>query len=118
MKLIFFVYLNFNQKVTESGNKSIDIKSQLEHKIQSQETKDKRWIFDKIISKRTIFLTGDLFGSRYVKSHLRSNAILKIENKDRFCFLWSTLACENDHPSSVRNYRQYFNELSIQSFDF
>ena len=55
MKLIFFVYLNFNQKVTESGNKSIDIKSQLEHKIQSQETKDKRWIFDKIISKRTIF---------------------------------------------------------------
>ena len=118
MKSIFFVDLNINQNVTESVSKNIDLKSQLEHKIQSQETKDNRWIFDKIFSKTTIFLTGDLFGSRYVKSPLRSNAILKVENKDRYCFLWSILACENDHPSSVRNYRQYFNELSIQSFDF
>ena len=29
MKLIFFVNLNFNQNVTDSGNKNIDIKSQL-----------------------------------------------------------------------------------------
>ena len=56
MKLIFFVNLNINQIVTESVNKNIDIKSQLEHKIESQETKDRGWIFDKIISKRTIFL--------------------------------------------------------------
>ena len=53
-----------------------------------------------------------------MKIPLRSNAILKIENKDRYCFLWSVLACENDHPSRVRNYRQSFNELGIQSFDF
>ena len=51
----FFVNLNINQIVTESVNKNIDIKSQLEHKVQSQETKIREWILDKIISRRTIF---------------------------------------------------------------
>ena len=119
MKLISFVDLNINQNVTDSGNRNIHIKSQLEHKIQSQETKKRGWIFDKIISKRTnFFKTGDLNGARYVKIPLRSNAISKTENKDRYCFLWLILACESDLPSRVRNYRQSFNELSFQSFDF
>ena len=56
MKLIFFVDLSINQNVTESGNKNIDIRFQLEHKIQGQETKGRGWITDKIILKRTIFL--------------------------------------------------------------
>ena len=90
MKLISFVDLNINQNVTDSGNRNIHIKSQLEHKIQSQETKKRGWIFDKIISKRTnFFKTGDLNGARYVKIPLRSNAISKREKKDRLCFLWS-----------------------------
>ena len=53
---------------------------------------------------------------------MRSNAILKIENNDKYCFLWSKLAslhpCNNNHPNRVSNYRQYFNELKIQGFDF
>ena len=119
MRFLFFVNLNINQNVTEAGNENIDIKSQLEHKIQSQETKDRGWIFGEIFSKRTNFVkTGDLKGARYVKIPLRSNAILRIENKDRYCFSWSFLACENDHPSRVRTYRQSFIEISIQSFDF
>ena len=38
------------------------------------------------------------------------------------CFLWSILAslhpCKNNHPTRVSNYKQNFNELNIQVFDF
>ena len=51
----FFVNLNINQIVTESGNKNIDIKSQLEQKIQSRGTKVKGLIFDKNYFKENNF---------------------------------------------------------------
>ena len=58
----------------------------------------------------------------YVKIPLRSSAILNIENKDKYCFIWSILAylhpCNNNHPNRVSNYKQYSNELNIQGFDF
>ena len=61
-------------------------------------------------------------GSNYVKVPLRTNAILKIENNVKFCFIWSILAsrhpCNNNHPNRVSNYKQYFDELNIQGFDF
>ena len=38
------------------------------------------------------------------------------------CFLWSILVylqpCNNKHPNRVSNYRQYFNEVNIDEFDF
>ena len=53
---------------------------------------------------------------------MRSNAILNIENIDKNCFLWSILAslypCNVIHPNRVSNYRQNFNELNINGFDF
>ena len=53
-------------------------------------------------------------GSNYVKIPLRSNAIVNIEYSDKYCFLWSKLAClhpcKNDHSTRVPNYKQYFNE--------
>ena len=53
---------------------------------------------------------------------MRSNAILNIENIDKYCFLWSILAClqpcNNNLPNRVSNYKQYFNELNKQGFDF
>ena len=53
---------------------------------------------------------------------MRSSAILNDQNNDKFCFIWSFLAslhpCENDHPKRVSNYKQYFNELNINGFDF
>ena len=68
------------------------------------------------------YKTNDLNGSNYVKIPLRSNAILNIENNDKNCFLCSILAslypCNINHPNRVSNYRQYFNELNIQGFDF
>ena len=46
----------------------------------------------------------------------------KYRNHCKYCFSWSILAylhpCENSHPSRVRNYIQYFNELNSDGFDF
>ena len=72
----------------------------------------------------TIFFykTGELNGSNYTKIPLRTNAIMNIENNEKYCFIWSILAshhpCNNNHPNRVSNYKQYFNELNINGFDF
>ena len=72
--------------------------------------------------KVSFYKSTELNGTSYVKIPLRSNAILNIQNNDRYCFIWSILAslhpCENTHPSRVNIYIQYFNELNFQSFDF
>ena len=117
------INLKFNHNLTKSDIDNIDIRSQLEHQIQIQETKESGWIFDKINSmKISFYKTTELDGISYVKIPLRSNAILIIQNNDKYCFIWSILAsllpCESTHPSRVNNYIQYFNELNFQSFDF
>ena len=118
-----YMNLKINHNLTESDIDNIDIRSQLEHQIQIQETKNSGWIFDKINSmKISFYKTRELDGTSYVKFPLRSNAILNIQNIDKYCFIWSILAslhpCENDHPNRVNNYIQYFNELNFQNFDF
>ena len=118
-----YINLKINKNLTESDIDNIDVRSQLEHQIQIQETKDSRWIFDKINSmKISFYKTKELNGTSYVKIPLISNAILNIQNNDKFFFIWSILAslhpCENTHPSRVNNYIQYFNELNFESFDF
>ena len=70
------------------------------------------WRFDKINSMIVYFhKTGELKASNYVKTPLRSSAILNTENDDKNCFLCSLLAylCpfNNNHPNSVSNFRQY-----------
>ena len=85
--------------------------------------KDSGWRFDNINSTIVYFFkTGELNGSNYLKIPLRSNAILNIENIDKYCFIWSILAslfhCNNKHPNRVSNYKQNFNELNIKGFDF
>ena len=118
-----FINLNINKNLTENDIDNIDIISQLEQQIQIQETKESGWIFDKINSMQTKFYkTGELNGSNYVKIPLGSNALTNFENNDKYCFIWSILAslhpCENDNPNRVSNYKQYFNELNINGFDF
>ena len=107
--------LNINQNLTESDNDNIDVRSQIEHQKQVQETKESGWIFDKINSmKISFYKTVELNGTSYVKFPLRSNAILNVQNIDNYCFIWSILAslhpCENDHPNRVSNSLQYFIE--------
>ena len=66
--------------------------------------------------------TGELNGSNYVKISFRNSASVNTENDDKYCFLWSILAylhpCNNNHPNRDSNYKQYFNELDVQGFDF
>ena len=53
---------------------------------------------------------------------MRTNAIVNIENNNKYCFIWSILAnlhpCNNNHPNRISNYIQYFDELYIQCFHF
>ena len=119
----FYMNLKINHNLTEPDIDNIDVRSQLDQQIQIQETKESGWIFDKINSmKVSVYKTVELNGTSYVKFPLRSNAILNIQNYDKYCFIWSFLAslhpCENTHPSRVNNYLQYFNELNFQIFDF
>ena len=119
----FFINLNMNYNITQSDIDNINITFPLEHQIQKQEMKNSRWRFDKLYSMTIYFHeTTEMNGSNYIKIPLRSNAILNVENNDKYCFLWSILAylhpCNNNHPNRVSNYRQYFNEINIQGFDF
>ena len=78
-----FINLNINNNLTETDINNIDIKSQLEHQIKIQETKESGWIFDKINSmKISFYKTTELNGTSYVKIPLRSSAILNIQNND------------------------------------
>ena len=62
------INLNINNNLTESDIDNTDVKSQLEHQIQSQETKESGWIFDKINAMKIRFYkTEELNGSCYVK---------------------------------------------------
>ena len=81
--------MNFNNNLRETDINKIDVKSQLEHQIQIQETKESGWIFDRNNSlKIRFYKTGELKGSSYVKIRLRSNALLNIKNEDSYCFIW------------------------------
>ena len=115
--------LKINNNLTESDIDNINVRSQLEHQIQIQETKKSAWIFDEINSiKLSFYKTTELNGTSYVKLPLRTSAILNVQNIDEYCFIYSLLAslhnCENDHPNRVSNYVQYFNESNFQNFDF
>ena len=79
--------LKSNNNLTESDNDNIDIRFQLEHQIQIQETKECGWIFDKINSmKISFYKTTELNGTSYAKIPLRSNAFLNIQKNDKYCF--------------------------------
>ena len=118
-----FISLNINHNLTQTDIDEIDIVSPLNNQIREQQMKDSGWRFDMINSMTIYFYeTTEMNGSNYIKSPLRSNAILNVENNDKYCFLWSILAylhpCSNSHPNRVSNYKPYFNELNIQDFDF
>ena len=108
-----FIILNHN--LTQTDIDKIEVKSPLKHQIYQQEMKDSGWRIDKINSMTIYFYkTGELNASNYVKIPLRSNAILNIENNDKYCFIWSLIAglhpCNNNHPNRVSNYKQHFDE--------
>ena len=60
--------LTITPNFPESDIDGIDIKSQLEHQFQIQETKESGWRFDEITSmKKSFNKTGEMNDSTYVK---------------------------------------------------
>ena len=119
----FFINLNFNHKLKETDIGNIDLKSPLAQQIENQEKKSSGWNFVKNNTMTLFFYkTGEMNGSSYGKIPLRSSAILNIENNDKYCFLWLMLAklhtCNNSNPNRVSNYRQNFDELIFEGFNF
>ena len=53
---------------------------------------------------------------------MKGSAILNIENDVKYCFVSSAITylhpCNNSHPNRVSKYKQSFNELNIEGFDF
>ena len=53
---------------------------------------------------------------------MRSEAILYIQNKDKYGFLWNILAhlhpCSSDNPERTSSFVELFKELNIGRFDF
>ena len=68
------------------------------------------------------YKTTELKDASYIKNPWRSSVILNIGNNDKNCFLCSIFAylhpCNINHPNRVSKYRQNFDELNIEGFDF
>ena len=116
------VNLNMTNNITQSEIDNVDIQWDLEARKQNLEMQESGWIFQRVNSMAISFYnTGNMDGSSYVKIPLRSSAILKIKDDDKYCFLWSILAslcpCENN-SNVVSSYRKDFNKLNIEGFDF
>ena len=112
------VNINMVNNLTQSEIDNTNIHWEVEARKQNLEIRESGWHFQRINSMTISFYnTGNMDGSSYVKITLRSSAILKIKNNDKYCFLWSILAflhpCENNSNIASR-YRDYFNELNIE----
>ena len=95
----------------------------LENRIQSIEMKESGWNFQRINTmEKSFHESGELNSCSYVYILLKSSALVNIKTDDKYCLSWSILAClhphENGNPNRVSNYKQDFNELIIQDFDF
>ena len=116
------INLSMITNLTQSEIDNVNIQWDLEARKQNLEMRESGWIFQ-IVNSMTIsyYNTGNMDGSSYVKIPLRSSAILIIKNDDKYCFIWSILAkphpCQNN-SNIVSSYRNYFNELNIECFDF
>ena len=114
------LYMANNLTQSEIGN--VNFQWDLEARKQNLEMRESGWNSQRVNSMTISFYnTRNMDGSSYVKIPLWSSAILNIKNDDKYCFLWSILAnlypCENN-SNIVSSYRNYFNELNIEGFDF
>ena len=80
-------------------------------------------MFGEIDSMKITFQkAGESNGSNFVNVPVRSSLIMDIKIDNNFCFLWSKISnlhpCEKIHPNRLTNYKQNFNELNNESFDF
>ena len=122
-KIEMYISLKINHTLTKSDLDNLTINSQVESQIENQQMKESGWILDKLNSMTIYFYkTSELNGSSYVKKPLKNQALINIQNKDKYCFLWSILAhlhpCSNGHPERTSSNAEYSNELNIDGYDF
>ena len=102
----------------------IDIMTDLDNEIDQRDMEGSGWNAQGINHIKIYFhKTNPINGRTYIKFPIRTNAILNIQNKDTYCFLWSILAYihpidEKNHPYRVSKYMPYQNELNIDNIDF
>ena len=82
-----------NQNLTGSDIDNDLIEWDLERQSREQEMKGSGWNVAKITSMTIFFYKStELIRKNYVKTQLWSNSSLNIENDDKYCFFWSTIA--------------------------
>ena len=99
--------------------------NELSHKIDEFEEGESGYIFDSI-KKLTVkmFKYHDIRASSYCKlpkPFCDSKSIVNIQNKDNYCFLWSTLAHKynvDNHREKVSHYENHFHELNQGDIQF
>ena len=112
------------ENLTRLQLNDLDIMSDLDNEIKRREMEASGWDIQGINHLKIYFHKTNAFNGRTcVKFPIRTNAILNIQNKDTYCFLWSILANihpidNKNHPYCVSKYEPYRNELNIINIDF
>ena len=99
--------------------------NELSHQLDKFEEGESGYIFDSI-KKITVkmFKYHDIRASSYCKlpkSFRNSESIVKIQNNDNYCFLWSILAHKykvDNHHERVSHYENHFHELNQGDIQF
>ena len=118
-----FINFKINHNLLKSDIDNIDSKLSFDFRIHQQKLQYSGWIFDKTNSMTLYFYkTVEVNGTSFVKNPLRSSAILNFATNGKYCFVWWILAelypCNISRPNKISNYKQNFNELNIDWFDF
>ena len=121
----------FRNKCMSSFNKSI-IKKQVTLTISVLLNKFAEWIRDGsgwilaevLALDINVAKYQPLKGKSYFKlpTHLkRKRAVINVQNKDKYCFLWCILAAlypAKIHPERISHYKKYFNTLNTTGISF
>ena len=117
-----YIPINIIENLTRIQLDDLDIMADLNNEIERRDMEGSGWNIEGINHLKIYFhKTNPINGQTYIEFPIRSNAILNIQNTDRYCFLWSILASihpVNENPHRVSKYIPYKDELSINDIDF
>ena len=92
-----YIAIPIIENLTRLQLNDLDIMTDLDNEIERRDMEGSGWDLQGINHLKKFFhKTNTLNGRTYIKFPIRTNAILNIQNKYTYCFLWSILA--NIHP--------------------
>ena len=119
-----YIGVDIIDNLTRLQLNDLDIMTDLDNEIENRDMEGSGWNVQGINHLKIYFhKTNPINGRTYIKFPIRTNAILNIQNKDTYCFVWSILAYihpidDKNHPYRVSKYIPYRNELNITNIDF